>query len=94
MNDIEKSQAWASHLATKRNHRQARKSSFDAGWDAALAVSQGEPSDAQVEAACDAFYNDPSDITQWNRLADYEGRIADKYRARMRAALRAAGGVR
>jgi hypothetical protein len=51
---------------------------------------QGEPSNAQVEAACEAFYNDPSDITQWNRLAEFEGRIADKYRARMRAAVRAA----
>lgn len=55
---------------------------------------QGEPSDAQTEAACGAFYNDPSDLTQWSRLVEFEGRIADKYRARMRAALRAAGGAR
>ncbi|WP_315106306.1 hypothetical protein [uncultured Microbacterium sp.] len=54
----------------------------------------GEPSDAQTEAACGAFYNDPSDLTQWSRLVEFEGRIADKYRARMRAALRAAGGAR
>lgn len=38
MNDNQKAQAWASHLATKRSHRQARRNSFDAGWDAALAV--------------------------------------------------------
>ena len=29
--------AWRKHLATKRSARNARKSSFDAGWDAALA---------------------------------------------------------
>jgi len=30
--------AWAAHLRTKRNHRQARRSSFDAAWNAALAA--------------------------------------------------------
>lgn len=28
--------AWDAHLRTKRNSRQARRSSFDAGWNAAL----------------------------------------------------------
>lgn len=32
--------AWSAHLSTKSSSRQARRSSFDAGWDAARALYQ------------------------------------------------------
>ena len=55
---------------------------------------QGEPSDAQVEAGCLAFYEHASGLTSWERLVEYDAVIADRYREGIRRALRAAGGVR
>lgn len=52
--------------------------------------SRGSVPDAEVEAACRAFYEDVSGMTQWNRLVEVETEIADRYRAGMRAALEAA----
>ncbi|WP_193510460.1 hypothetical protein [Cryobacterium sp. BB736] len=40
--------AWGAHLRTKRNHRQARRSSFDAGWDAAKAETGTEVAIARM----------------------------------------------
>ena len=40
---------WASHLMGKRSHRNVRRSSFDAGFDAALALISGR-TEAEVKA--------------------------------------------
>lgn len=62
--------------------------------DKALAALEAEPTDAEVEAACVGFYNDPSGLTNWARLARVEPDLADKYRAGMRRALSAARAAR
>lgn len=59
-----------------------------------LAISalstQGEPSDAQVEGGCVAFYEGAQGITSWARLAETDPQLANRYRDGIRAALRAA----
>lgn len=55
---------------------------------------QGEPSDAQVEAGCAAFYEGAQGLTSWPRLVAAEPDLANRYRDGLRAALRAAGGAR
>ncbi|EPH17547.1 hypothetical protein HMPREF1484_00232 [Dermabacter sp. HFH0086] len=49
-----------------------------------------EPTDAEVEAACAGFYNDPNGLTDWTKLARVDPVLADRYRAGMRRALPAA----
>lgn len=49
-----------------------------------------EPTDAEVEAACAGFYNDPSGLADWTKLARVDPVLADRYRAGMRRALPAA----
>jgi hypothetical protein len=44
-------------------------------------------SDESVEAACEAFYNDPSGLTSWERLSQVSPDTADRYRAAMTRAL-------
>ena len=53
-----------------------------------------EPTDAEVEAACVGFYNDPNGLTDWTKLARVQPDLADKYRAGMRRALSAARAAR
>ena len=62
--------------------------------DQALAALESDPSDAEVEAACLGFYNDPNSLTDWTKLARVEPDLADKYRAGMRRALSAARAAR
>ena len=47
MSDELRGEQWQKHLATKQNHRQARRSSFDAGWDAREAEIVGRVSDVE-----------------------------------------------
>ena len=54
---------------------------------------QGEPSDAQVEAGCRAFYEGARGITSWQRLVESDPAVAENYRRGIRAAL-LAGEVR
>jgi len=42
-----------------------------------------------VEAACAAFYNDPSGLTSWERATRVSPAMADRYRASMTRALKA-----
>lgn len=50
-----RARAWREHVASKRSSRQARKSSFEAGWDAALSSPLALAAhDAQVRATADA----------------------------------------
>lgn len=73
---------------------------YNAAFDRWLAAhdaevrQQGEPSDAQVEAGCAAFYEDARGLTSWTRLVSAEPDLADRYRDGIRAALRAARGAR
>lgn len=43
-----------------------------------------------VEAACEAFYNDPSGLTSWERATKVSPAMADRYRKAMARALDAA----
>ena len=72
---------WGTHLATIITSR-------------LTAEPQGEPSDAQVEAGCVAFYEDATGLTSWRRLVSFDAVLAERYRNGVRRALRAAGGVR
>ena len=64
----------------------------DAEW--MIRGPQGEPSDAQVEAGCAAFYEGAQGLTSWTRIVAAEPDLANRYRDGIRAALRAAGAVR
>lgn len=55
--------------------------------------TSAEPTDAQVEAACVAFYEDVDGLTSWGRLSKVSPDIASAYRISIRAALRAASAV-
>lgn len=61
-----------------------------------LAMLRGdrEPSDAEVESGCVAFYEGAQGITSWERLTTAEPALADRYRDGIRAALLAAQEVR
>lgn len=56
--------------------------------------AQSEPTDAQVEDACTAFYEHATGLTSWARLVEYDAVLADRYRDGIRRALRAAAAVR
>lgn len=62
--------------------------------DKALAVLEAEPADAEVEAACLGFYDNPNSLTDWTKLASIQPDLAAKYRAGMRRALSAARAAR
>jgi len=47
-------------------------------------------SNEAVEAACEAFYNDPSGLTSWERATRVSPDMAARYRASMARALEAA----
>lgn len=49
-----------------------------------------EPAESEVEAACRAFYEEPSGLTSWDRLVSKDVVLADRYREFMGRALRAA----
>lgn len=53
-----------------------------------------EPSDAEAEAACRGFYDDPNSLTDWTKLARVQPDLAEKYRAGMRRALSSARAAR
>ena len=40
-----------------------------------------------IEAACEAFYNDPGGLTSWARTTQVSPTMADRYRAAMARAL-------
>ena len=68
--------------------RNARREAFEKGY---IAGATRPVTDAEVEAGCAGFYNDPvNGLTSWRRLAEVDPKLADKYRAGMRAALEAA----
>lgn len=51
---------------------------------------QAEPTDAQVEDGCVAFYEHASGLTSWARLVEFDAVLAERYRNGIRRALRAA----
>lgn len=54
-------------------------------------LSEGAPSEEQVERAAETFYEDPAGLTSWARLNAAEPDIAERYRVAMGRALAAAG---
>lgn len=64
-----------------------------AEWGRDHALAQ-EPTDAEVEAACAGFYEDPSGLTSWTGLVKAEPRLAEVYREGIRRALSAARATR
>lgn len=42
-----------------------------------------------IEAACEAFYNDPSGLTNWERTTQVSPTMANRYRVAMTRALEA-----
>lgn len=76
-------------------------SGFMYGVDSALTwASEREPTDAEVEAACRAFYEatnshlDPSMQLSWDRLIASDPDVAENYRCAVMPALLAAQKVR
>ncbi len=51
-------EAWQAHLRSKHNHRQARRSSFDAGFEAGMRVILAAGPRAVAAAAWDEGYGD------------------------------------
>lgn len=44
------------------------------GWEAARSyLAAQEPSEAEVEAACQGFYEDPDGLTRWAALVNVDG---------------------
>lgn len=90
MSDFEqavRAEAWAKHLRSKRNHRQARRSSFDAGWSA---FAEYLLSDENVEKA--AWAIGKADQSPYLNSDQADARTSDHirgYRMLARAALQA-----
>ena len=87
---------WArTHLAAQETDggRGPRTTAAIREWTGAWPAAQ-EPTDAEVEAACVGFYNDPNGLTDWTKLARVQPDLADKYRAGIRRALSAARAAR
>src|SRR5690606_19743026 len=74
--------AWREHVSTKRSHRQARRSSFDAGWEAALAAAHAETERLLRGSRCPEC-----SATEWNQASMMRAE-RDEARAAL-AALRA-----
>lgn len=55
---------------------------------------RGPITDEMIEAGCVGFYNVPDGLASWNRLAQADSVLADKYRSGMRVALEAAEAAR
>lgn len=72
-----------------------QRSAFVTGarWALRYLAAQ-EPTDAEVEAACAGFYEQPSGLTSWTRLVKAEPRLAEVYREGIRRALSAARAAR
>lgn len=52
-------------------------------------INEVEISTETIEAACEAFYNDPSGLTSWARTTQVSPTMANRYRAAMTRALEA-----
>lgn len=52
-------------------------------------INEVEIGPETIEAACEAFYNDPSGLTNWERTTQVSHTMAARYRAAMTRALEA-----
>jgi len=80
--------AWAAHLSTKRNRRQARRGSFDAGWDAAQAAVTDAPGPEEALVAhrlnFDIDGGEECQDDDWDGSGAYETHLAAVVRAWLR----------